>query len=76
MNSSNSRYFEIISDIDIQTINTEVFQKYKKVIVTEDRIRIAEPDFRNEEQMELFRILLDDKNVVYGFKNKQIRSQM
>ncbi len=31
---------------------------------------------RNEEQLELFRILLDDKNVVYGFTNKQIRSKM
>ena len=31
---------------------------------------------RKEEQLELFRILLDDKNVVYGFTNKQIRSKM
>jgi len=31
---------------------------------------------RNEEQLELFRILLDDKNVIYGFKNKQIREKM
>ena len=37
---------------------------------------MAAPDLRKKEQLELFRILLDDKNVVYGFKNKQIRSQM
>lgn len=72
----NSRYFDIISDIDIQTISTEVYQKYQKAIVTEKGVRVAAPDLRNEEQLELFRILLDDKNVVYGFKNKQIRSQM
>ena len=72
----NSRYFDIISDIDITTINTEVYQKYQKAIVTEKGVRVAAPDLRKEEQLELFRILLDDKNVVYGFKNKQIRSQM
>lgn len=72
----NSRYFDIISDIDIHTISTEVYQKYQKAIVTEKGVRVAAPDLRNEEQLELFRILLDDKNVVYGFKNKQIRSKM
>jgi hypothetical protein len=72
----NSRYFDIIADIDIQTISTEVYQKYQKAIVTQKGVRVAAPDLRNEEQLELFRILLNDKNVVYGFKNKQIRSQM
>ena len=37
---------------------------------------MAAPDLRNEKQLALFRILLDDKNVVYGFTNKQIRSKM
>lgn len=72
----NSRYFDIISDINIRTISTEVYQKYQKAIVTQKGVRVAAPDLRKEEQLELFRILLDDKNVVYGFKNKQIRSQM
>lgn len=72
----NSRYFDILADIDIQTIGTEVYQKYQKAIVTEKGVRVAAPDLRNETQMELFRNLLNDKNVVYGFKNKQIRSQM
>ena len=72
----NSRYFDITADIDIQTISTEVYQKYQKAIVTEKGVRVAAPDLRKKEQLELFRILLDDKNVVYGFKNKQIRSQM
>jgi len=39
-------------------------------------MRVEAPDLRNEQQLELFRILLDDKNVVYGFKNNQIRAQM
>lgn len=72
----NSRYFNIISDTDIQSISTEVYQKYQKAIITQKGVRVAAPDLRNEQQLELFRILLDDKNVVYGFKNKQIRSQM
>lgn len=72
----NSRYFDILSDIDIRSIGNEVYQKYQKAIVTEKGVRVAAPDLRNEEQLELFRILLDDKNVVYGFKNKQIRAKM
>jgi len=72
----NSRYFDIISDIDIQSIDKEMYQKYQKAIVTEKGVRVAAPDLRNEQQLELFRILLDDKNVVYGFKNNQIRAQM
>ncbi|MBP1664040.1 MAG: hypothetical protein H6Q19_1180 [Bacteroidetes bacterium] len=76
MDSSNSRYFDILSDIDIRTIGNDVYQKYQKAIVAEKGVRVAAPDLRKEEQVELFRILLDDKNVVYGFKNKQIRAKM
>ena len=72
----NSRYFDTIADIDIRTISTDVYQKYQKAIVTQKRVRVAAPDLRKEEQLELFRILLDDKTVVYGFTNKQIRSKM
>ena len=72
----NSRYFDITADIDIRTISTDVYQKYQKAIVTEKGVRVAAPDLRNEKQLALFRILLDDKNVVYGFTNKQIRSKM
>ena len=72
----NSRYFDTIADIDIRTISTDVYQKYQKAIVTEKGVRVAAPDLRKKEQLELFRILLDDKNVVYGFTNKQIRSKM
>ena len=72
----NSRYLNVLADIDIQTISTEVYQKYQKPIVTQTGVRVAAPDLGNEPQLELFRILLDDKNVVYGFKNKQIRNQM
>ena len=73
---SNSRYLEQIADIDITSMDTEIARKYQKAIVTEKGLRVAAPDLRNDFQIDLLRILLSDVNAVYGFNNKQIRSQM
>lgn len=72
----NSRYFDTLADIDIRTISTDVYQKYQKAIVTEKGVRVAAPDLRNEHQLELFRVLLNDKNAVMGFNNKQLREKL
>ena len=72
----NSRYFNTIADIEIQTMDDQVYQKYQKAIVTEKGVRVAAPDLRNEQQLELFHVLLNDKNAVMGFKNKQLREKL
>lgn len=72
----NSRYFSILSDIDITTISSEVYEKYRQPIITKKGVRVAAPDLRNQQQLELFTILLSDINLSLGFKNKHLRAKM
>lgn len=72
----NSRYLETLADIDITSLTSDMYEKYQKAIVNAKGVRVAAPDLRKEEQLELFSLLLSDKSVVYGFNNKQLRSKM
>jgi hypothetical protein len=72
----NSRYLNILADIDLKSITSDVYEKYQKAIVNKKGVRVAAPDLRKDEQVELFRLLLSDKNAVNGFNNKSLRSKM
>ena len=47
-----------------------------EAIVTEKGVRIAAPDLRNKQQLELFALLLSDFSLLPGFKSKHLRSKM
>jgi len=72
----NSRYFNTLSDIDINSLTTDVYEKYQQVIVTEKGMRIAAPDLRKKKQLELYALLLSDFNLLPGFKNKHLREKL
>ncbi len=72
----NSRYFKTLSDIDISSLTCNAYEKYQQPVITEKGVRIAAPDLRKEEQLELYSVLLSDKSLVSGFKNKDIRKKM
>lgn len=72
----NSRYFNTLGDIDINSLTNEVYEKYQLPIVTEKGIRVAAPDLRKREQMELYSVLLSDVALVAGFKNKHLREKL
>lgn len=72
----NSRYLKTLVDIDIHSLTTDVYEKYQRAIVTEKGVRIAAPDLRKEEQLELYALLLSDFSLLPGFKNKHLREKM
>ena len=72
----NSRYFNTLADIDINSLTTDVYDKYQQAIVTENGVRIAAPDLRKKEQLELYALLLCDFSLFPGFKNKHLREKM
>lgn len=72
----NSRYLNTLCDIDISSLTTEVYEKYQQAIVTNKGVRIAAPDLRKKEQLELYAVLLSDVSLVSGFKNKHLRKKM
>lgn len=72
----NSRYLSTLADIDISSLTTEVYEKYQKAIVTEKGVRIAAPDLRKQEQLELYALLLSDFSLLPGFKNKHLGKKM
>ncbi len=72
----NSRYLKTLHDIDLNSSTTDVYEKYQQAIVTEKGVRIAAPDLRNKEQLELFALLLSDFSLIPGFKSKHLRSKM
>lgn len=73
---SNSRYFNTLADIDINSLTTEVYEKYQQTIVTEKGVMVAAPDLRKKEQLELYAVLLSNFSLLPGFKNKHIREKM
>lgn len=72
----NSRFLNTLADIDINSLNTEIYEKYQQAIVTEKGVRVAAPDLRKKEQLELYAILLCDPNLVLGFKNKHLKQKI
>jgi len=72
----NSRYFKTLSDIDISSLTCNDYEKYQQAVITEKGVRIAAPDLRKEEQLELYALLMSDVSLVSGFKNKDIRKKM
>ena len=72
----NNRFLNILSGIDIGSLTTDVFEKYQKTIVNSNGARVAAPDLRKEEQLELYTLLLTDLCFVTGFKNKHLRDKM
>lgn len=72
----NSRYFNTLGDIDINNLTTELLEKYQKPIMTEKGIRIAAPDLRNQWQIELFELLLNETYLAAGFRNKDLRLKL
>ena len=72
----NSRYFNTLSDIDIKYLGNDHFEKYQNAIYTKKGNRIAAPDLRNKQQVELLLILLSPNYYVTGFKNKDLREKL
>jgi hypothetical protein len=72
----NSRYFKTLSDIDISSLTPHDYEKYQQAVITEKGVRIAAPDLRKDEQLELYALLMSDVSLVSGFKNKDIRKKM
>lgn len=72
----NSHYLKTLVDIDINSLTSEVYEKYQQTIVTEKGARIAAPDLRKKEQLELYALLLSDFSLLPGFKNKHLRGKL
>jgi hypothetical protein len=72
----NSRYLNTLADIDINSLTSELYEKYQKPIVNAKGVRVAAPDLRKDGQLELFCLLMSDKCLVYGFNNKQLRLKL
>lgn len=72
----NSRYLNTLCDIDIHSLSTEIYEKYQKAIVTDNGVRVAAPDLRKKEQLELYSVLLSDFSLISGFKNKHLRAKL
>ena len=72
----NNRYLNTLCDIDINSLTTEVYEKYQQAIVTAKGVRVAAPDLRKTEQLELYAVLLSDTNLALGFKNKHLRAKL
>jgi len=70
----NSRYLTTLADIDISSLSTEDFEKYQEPIITEKGQRIAAPDLRNKEQLELYSVLLSSSYFSTGFRNKDLQA--
>ena len=69
----NSRYLTTLADIDINSLQAEDFEKYQQPITTEKGRRIAAPDLRKTEQLELYSILLSANYFTTGFRNKDLQ---
>lgn len=72
----NSRYLNTLADIDINSLSTEVYEKYQQAIVTDMGVRVAAPDLRKKEQLELYAVLLSNFSLLPGFKNKHLRKKL
>ena len=71
--SNRSRYLTTLADIDISSLSTEDFEKYRQPIINEKGRRIAAPDLRKEEQLELYSILLSANYFTNSFINKDLK---
>jgi len=65
-----------LSDVDISSLTCNDYEKYQQAVITEKGVRIAAPDLRKEEQLELYAVLLSDSNIVSGFRNKDLRGKI
>jgi DNA-binding PadR family transcriptional regulator len=74
--SCNSRYLNTLSNIDLSSISSEVFDKYQQTFVTEKGLKVPAPDLRKQSQLDLIDILLSSNYHVFGFRNKDIRAKM
>ena len=63
-----------MADIDINSLSTEDFEKYQQPIINEKGKRIAAPDLRKTEQLELYSILLSANYFTTGFRNKDLQT--
>jgi hypothetical protein len=72
----NSRYLHTLSDIDLSSITTELFDKYQQTFVASNGQKIPAPDLRKQNQLELISILISSNYHVLGFRNKDLRSKM
>jgi hypothetical protein len=69
----NSRYLSTLADVDISSLSSEVFDKYQQPFITEKGKKIAAPDLRKQEQIELYSFLLSSNFYTIGFRNKDLR---
>jgi len=72
----NIRYFNTLADIDVNSLTTDVYEKYQQAIVTENGVRVAAPDLRKKEQLELYALILSDFSLLPGFKTKHLREKL
>lgn len=72
----NSRYLTAILDIDVNSLSTEVYQKYQQTVVTAGGAKVAAPDLRKPEQLLFLEVLLNANNYAFGFRNRDIRVKL
>ena len=70
--SSNNRYIETVGDIDVSSFDDSIMRKYQDPVLNSKGVRVAAPDLRKEHQVELLLVLLQSKNRVFGFRNKDL----
>ena len=70
--SSNNRYIETIGDIEVSTFDNLIMRKYQEPILNSKGVKVAAPDLRKAHQVELLLVLLQTKNRVFGFRNKDL----
>ncbi len=71
--SSNSRYIETISDIDISILDEKLFRKYQDTVLNHKGVKIPAPDLRKEHQVDFIKALLSSVNRSLGFRSKDLK---
>ena len=71
--SSNSRYIETISDIDISILDEKLFRKYQDTVLNHKGVKIPAPDLRKEHQVDFIKVLLSSVNRSLGFRSKDLK---
>jgi hypothetical protein len=74
--SCNSRYLHTLSDIDLGSISTEMFDKYQQTVVTTNGQKVPAPDLRKQNQLAIIAILISSNYHVLGFRNKDLRAKL
>jgi hypothetical protein len=74
--SCNSRYLNTLSDIDLNSISTDLYDKYQQTVVTTSGQKIPAPDLRKQIQLDIISILIGSNYHVLGFRNKDLRTKL